>query len=166
MNNMLERTETMRRQAKANSLIKEYSFGSSLTGFIPIPFIDTLGLIGVQRIMIYRLSKIYNVTYSKSLAKIWITTLMSGVAQNAVLPVFKGIVKIIPGFGLITVGTSMAVLGAASTYAVGKIFQQHFEKGGTLENFDPEKATDMFNAELKKGKDLSQSKGKSSSQNT
>ena len=29
--------------------------------------------------------------------------------------------------------------GAASTYAVGQIFIQHFESGGTLLTFDPER---------------------------
>lgn len=67
--------------------------------------------------------------------------------------------KLIPGVGSLLGGTSMAVLGSASTYAVGKVFQQHFEEGGTLENFNPQQARQQFEAELEKGKELAE-KGK------
>jgi hypothetical protein len=46
----------------------------------------------------------------------------------------------------------MATLGGASTYAIGRVFKQHFEKSGTLEDFDPEKVEGELKAELKKGK--------------
>ncbi len=60
----------------------------------------------------------------------------------------------IPGIGTLVGGTSMAVMGGAATYAVGKVFQQHFENGGTLENFDPEKAKETFEAKLEEGKNV------------
>ena len=146
---------SMNRKEQSDKLIKEFAYGSSLTGFIPIPFIDTIGLIGVQRLMIYKLSKVYEIPYSKELAKIWISTLMSGLTASAVSPLLGSAVKLIPGIGTLAGGTTMAVLGSSSTYAIGKVFQQHFEKGGTLDNFDPETAKQTLHQELEKGIELS-----------
>ena len=142
---------SMDRKIRADKLIKDFAYGSSLTGFIPIPFVDTIGLIGVQRVMIYKLSKIYNTPYSKELAKVWISTLMSGLTTSAVSPLLGSAVKLIPGIGTIAGGTTMAVLGSSSTYAIGKVFQQHFEKGGTLDNFNTEEAKETLHQELEKG---------------
>jgi len=142
---------------KADELIKKYSFGSSLTGFIPFPLLDTIGMISVQRTMLFRLSQLYNVEFSKSLAKVRLTTLTSSVALRSASPVLGSALKVIPGVGTLIGGASMAALGGATTYAAGKIFQKHFEKGGTLENFDSEKEKNAFNEELKKAKQLSKS---------
>lgn len=148
----------MNEKKRSDKLIKDFAYGSSLTGFIPIPFIDTLGLIGVQRLMIYKLSKIYKTPYSKELTKVWISTLMGGLTTNAVSPLLGSAVKLIPGIGTLAGGTTMAVLGSSSTYAIGKVFQQHFEKGGTLENFDPETAKDTLHKELENGIAISNQK--------
>ena len=140
---------------QADELIKKYVFQSGLTGFIPIPLVDLLGLIGVQQLMLYHLSKLYHVPYSKGVAKTRVTGLTSGLATQAARPMVGSAIKLIPGIGTLVGGASMAMLGGASTYAVGKVFQQHFEEGGTLENFDPKTAKKTFEAELEKGKELS-----------
>lgn len=145
--------ETLSQQA--DKLIKDYAFGSSLTGFIPVPLVDTLGLIGVQRFMLLRLSQLYGIPFSKNLAKTLLATLMGGVAPHLASPMVGSVLKIIPGIGTLMGGTTMAALGGASTYAVGKVFQQHFEAGGTLENFEPEKAQTNLQTELEKAKQLS-----------
>jgi uncharacterized protein (DUF697 family) len=145
---------------KADQLIKQYSFRSSLTGFIPIPLLDTLGLLGVQQLMLYHLSVLYDVPYSKSRAKTRIAGLTSGLAARVASPMVGSALKLIPGIGTLVGGASMAMLGGASTYAVGKVFQQHFEEGGTLENFDPKVAKETFETEFKVGKKLSRSQDK------
>ena len=45
-----------------------------------------------------------------------------------------------------------------SYYAVSKVFQQHFEEGGNLEDFDATKKKERFEAELKLGLKQSQEK--------
>jgi Cu2+-exporting ATPase len=137
---------------QADKIIKKYAFGSSLTGFIPIPMLDTLGLLSVQRTMLYRLCKIYGVAFSLKLAKTLLTTLMGRVAWGAAAPIAGSALKIFPGVGTLLGGAGMATLGSVSTYAMGKVFQQHFEQGGTLEDLDLKKAKDAFIAELEKAK--------------
>jgi uncharacterized protein (DUF697 family) len=143
---------------EADQLIKKYAFRSSLTGFIPIPLLDTLGLIGVQQVMLYYLATLYDIPYSKARAKTQIAGLTSGVTAKIASPMVGSALKLIPGVGTLVGGTSMAMLGGASTYAVGKVFQQHFEEGGTLDTFDPKTAKETFEAEFEKGKKLSDKK--------
>ncbi len=138
------------RKARANSIIKDYAFRSSLTGLIPIPGVDMIGLIGVQRLMLLRLSRLYGVPFKKNLASISLSTLTSGVAVRTATPLLGSMFKLIPGIGTLAGGASVAALSSASTYAVGRVFQQHYENGGTLEDFNPEEVKEHFEEQLVK----------------
>ncbi|RUM94180.1 MAG: hypothetical protein DSZ28_04565 [Thiothrix sp.] len=142
---------------KADMLIKKHAFGSGVFGYVPFPILDALGILAVQRRMLSRLARLYRVPYSQSLAKDLLRTLAGGIATRATIPVAM---KIIPGIGVLFGSTGMAAIGSASTYAVGKIFQRHFEEGGTLEDFNAEQSKEDFETELKAGLKLSQVKKK------
>ena len=58
------------------------------------------------------------------------------------------VVKAIPLLGTLVGGVSWLALAGASTYAVGKVFIQHFESGGTLLTLDPEKVMDYYREQL------------------
>ena len=45
-----------------------------------------------------------------------------------------------------------AILGGASTYAIGKVFVQHFESGGTILTFDPQRVREYYEQQFEKGK--------------
>jgi hypothetical protein len=49
----------------------------------------------------------------------------------------------------------MPVFAGAATYAIGKVFIQHFEAGGTLLDFEPAKVREHFRQQFEKGRDLS-----------
>ena len=147
--------ETISKLEKADKLITRYAFGSGFLGYIPMPVVDALGIMAVQRKMLFHLAKVYEIPFSRSLAKDLLKTLAGGFASRAMIPIAM---KMIPGINIIFGSTGMAAIGSASTYAVGKVFQRHFEKGGTLEDFDPSKQKDTFKTELKKGIILSKNK--------
>ena len=140
---------------QANKLIKKYAFGSGVIGYIPIPVVDALGIMTVQRKMLFQLAKIYDIPFSRSLAKDLLRILAGGIASQTAVPMA---IKIIPGINVLFGSTGMAAIGSASTYAVGKTFQRHFDEGGTLEDFNPVKEKEIFEQELKKGITLSQKK--------
>lgn len=148
---MSHKRQKHRLSEQVDKLIQDYAFGSSLTGFIPIPVMDTLSLISVQRLMLMQMSKLYGIPFSRHLAKTWLSTLMSGVSPQIASPMVGSFLKLIPGIGTLAGGATTAALGGASTYAVGKVFQQHFENGGTFETFDPKKAETAFSTELENG---------------
>lgn len=145
---------------QADKLIKKYAYSSSLTGFIPVPMLDIVGLMSVQRIMIYRMSVLYGIPFKKHLVKALLTTLMGSLVSGVAAPVAGSALKLIPGIGTLVGGAGMATIGGASTYAIGGVFKQHFEQGGTLEDFNPDKGKETFEAELKKGVTLSQNEKK------
>jgi hypothetical protein len=49
---------------------------------------------------------------------------------------------------------SMAALCGGTTYAIGKVFIQHFESGGTFLTFDPKKVSEYFKSQFKVGSKL------------
>ncbi len=79
--------------------------------------------------MLLRLSRLYGVPFKKNLASISLSTLTSGVTLTTATPLVGSMFKLIPGIGTVAGGASVAALSSASTYAVGKIFLQHFENG-------------------------------------
>jgi len=46
----------------------------------------------------------------------------------------------------------MPITAGAVTYAVGKVFHQHFASGGTFLSFDPDKVRDYYAEMLREGK--------------
>jgi hypothetical protein len=60
--------------------------------------------------------------------------------------------KAVPGLGTATGMISVSILGGATTYAIGSVFVQHFESGGTLLDFDPKKMRAYFSSKLQEGK--------------
>lgn len=142
---------------QAHKLIKKYAFGSGVFGYLPFPVVDAFAIMAVQRKMLFHLAKIYRVPFSRSLAKDLLKTMGGGIASQAAMPMA---VKMVPGINILFGSTGMAAIGSASTYAVGKVFQKHFEQGGTLEDFDPAKEKGAFEAELKKGVVLTKDKKK------
>ena len=56
--------------------------------------------------------------------------------------------KFIPGGGTIIGSVGISVFGAASTYAIGKVFVRHFEGGGTIASFSADAAKDELKKEV------------------
>ncbi len=76
--------------------------------------------------------------------------------------------KVIPGFGSVIGGVSMAILSGASTYAVGQVAIQQFELGNDIFNIDIDIAQETYSEEFEIGKkvasDLNKNKDNSKNQ--
>ena len=66
------------RLAKANEVVRNYALGTAAVGVIPAPGIDLVGMTAVQLAMIHKLSSIYSVKFTKSLARNAIAALIGG----------------------------------------------------------------------------------------
>lgn len=141
-------TEIMKYEA--NKIIKNHMIWSMGAGFIPIPFADLLGVGAVQLDMIKQLSKHYDQNFQEVQGKAIITALTG----SSLARVGASAVKFIPGIGALAGGVSMAVLSAASTYALGEVFKKHFESGGSFLDFNPESLKDYYNEQFKKGQKI------------
>ena len=61
-------------------------------------------------------------------------------------------IKVIPVIGTAVGVVSMPVMMGAFTYAVGKVFTQHFESGGTFLDFDPVSYRQYFREMFRRGR--------------
>lgn len=142
---------------KASASVKSYVKGSMALALLPFPFVDMVLLTGVQLKMLKSLSDIYGVKFSKELGKSTLGSLAGGVLPSTIGMGIASSLKFLPIVGTVVGIASTSVLAGATTYAVGKVFIQHFESGGTFLNFDPEKVRDYFSKEFEHGKQVAAS---------
>lgn len=145
------RMDNQKRKQAANSIIRNHIIWSMGTGLIPIPVVDFFAVSAVQLDMVRQLSKLYDVDFKETEGKAVITSLTgSGLARIGA----RAATKLIPGVGTIVGGVTMSVLSGASTYALGEVFKEHFETGGTFLDFDPGRLKKFYQEKFEKGKQV------------
>lgn len=120
----------------AESALQSHMAAAAVAGLIPIPWVGFTALTAVQLNMLRHFAEIYGVEFSKEIAKSAIASL---VGSDLSVGISLGVAKLLPGPAVTFSAVSGALLGTASTYALGKIFIQHFESGRTFLSFDPAK---------------------------
>jgi len=133
---------------KADRIIKDHILWSIGAGLVPLPVLDIVAVTAVQLDMLRQLSTLYSVPFTEAEGKAWVTAL----AGNMVARIGANALKLIPGFGTLLGGVSMSILAGASTYAMGKVAVDHFERGGTFDNIDISAARRTYEEELERGK--------------
>lgn len=133
---------------QAQEVIQHHVLWSMGAGAIPIPVIDSAAVIMVQLDMLKQLSRKYDVIYDESSGK----HLISVIAGGTLTRLGASYIKTIPGIGSLLGGVSMVILSGASTYAMGKLFVNHFEAGGNFFDFDLGWAKKQYEEEFEKGK--------------
>jgi uncharacterized protein (DUF697 family) len=121
-------------------------------GFIPVPFVDFAAITGVQVDLLYRLCKIYDVPFTKEAARSLVASLVGASVPSVSATFFSSALKLIPGVGTIAGMFATPVVAGAATYAVGKVFVEHLESGGTLLSFDSNKMKAHFEKAMAEGK--------------
>jgi uncharacterized protein (DUF697 family) len=137
---------------KANALIRRYSYWSAGFGLIPLPVVDLAIITGTQIKMVRDLSLLYGREFSEDRVRAAIGSLVGAALPIAVGAGTVSALKTVPVLGQIAGTLALPALALASTVAVGRVFVQHFEAGGTLLDFDPEKMKAYFEAEFNKAK--------------
>lgn len=139
----------------ATDLVKKYMWWTMGAGLIPVPLVDVLTISGVQLKMLKEISDIYEIKFNDNKGKSIIAALLGSVVPNSLA--FGGLgslLKIIPLIGPLVGGVSMSLFSGAATYAIGKVFIQHFETGGTFLDFNTVSVKDYFQAKFEEGKDI------------
>jgi uncharacterized protein (DUF697 family) len=120
---------------------------SAAATVLPVPFFDLVALGAVQVKMVRDLAKVYGVDDKSETLKGVISALLGTLAPAAMSGgLFGSALKLIPFSGSIVGSVGLAAFGSAATYAIGKVFVAHFERGGTLKSFSAEEVE----ADLKK----------------
>ncbi len=152
------KSQTENREAiriEVDKVIKNHVMGSMGVGLIPIPVVDLVALTGVQLNMLRKLSNAYSISFSKDKVKNLLSSLVGSSIPVAVSGTLASLVKAIPVVGQATGALVMPLTSGATTYAVGKVFIQHFESGGTFLTFNPDEVREYYANMFKEGEKVS-----------
>lgn len=142
------------KSSHADTVIRNHVIWSMGASFIvPIPIADVFAVSALQLDMIRQLCRVYEKDFSESSGKAIITSLTSSIMARAGA---RSLIKLIPGIGTIVGGVAVSIFNGASTYALGQVFKRHFDSGGTILDFDPERLKKMYNEQFEKGKKVAE----------
>jgi uncharacterized protein (DUF697 family) len=147
-------------EQKAVKTVKNYMWWSGGASLIPVPFVDWAAVSGVQLKMVAEVSKVYGVPFQANRGKAVIGSLLGfllphGLACGLLSSWLKGI----PLFGVLAGAPTMALFSGAAAWALGKVFIQHFESGGTFLDFNPEEVKEYFKAQFEEGRKMATGRG-------
>jgi len=133
------------REIRALAIVSRYMRWSMGASLIPVPGVDSLAISGVQLKMLAEVSEIYGVPFSRSRAQSIVAALCGGLGVTALGNGLIGqALRLIPFIGPLAALAAFPALAAAATLAIGKVFIQHYEMGGTLLNLRPEETRAYF----------------------
>lgn len=129
----------------ANEIVKRYALYAAGAGLIPVPLVDFAAITALELKLVQELAGLYEVEFKDDLVRPIVAALIGGYgSQSLGYGVGRSALKAIPFIGQ-TIGLlSVSAFGGGLTWAVGKVFIQHFASGGTFLNFDPEKVRSYF----------------------
>lgn len=151
---------TTEKVTTADTIINNHAWFSAVPGFVPIPVIDILGISAVQRDMVKQLCKFYDCPYSEQKGKAIVMSFTGSILSRIPAYSVRSIVKSIPVVGWALGGLSLSVFAASSTYAVGQVFKEHLDQGGTLYDLNPENFRAFYRKQFEKGREIFSKKAK------
>lgn len=141
------------RSKHAETIIRNHVVWSMGAGLIPVLIADIFAVGAVQLDMIRQLCRAYGVDFSETQGKAIVTALTSSTVARITA---GSVAKMIPVVGTFLGGVTVSVFAGASTYALGEVFKKHFEMGGTILDFDPDRLKKLYKEKFEKGKKVAE----------
>ncbi len=141
------------RLTAADMVIRNHVIWSMGAGLIPVLIADIFAVSALQLDMIRQLCRVYEVDFQETQGKAIVTSLTSSTLARLGA---GSVIKLIPGLGSVLGGATVSVFAGASTYALGEVFKKHFESGGTILDFDPDRLRKYYKEKFEKGKKVAQ----------
>lgn len=143
------------KQREALKTIKSYVWLTGAAALIPIHYLDLATISGLQLKMLAKISKIYDVPFQENLGKAAIASLAgSAIPHAAAAGTIGSLLKAIPGMGGVAAAPLTVVFAGAYSWALGNMFIQHFESGGTFLNFNPKEVEEYFKTQFEEAKKI------------
>ena len=136
-----------------NRSINRHALWAAGASMIPIPMIEVVTNTTMQIHMIAQLCDHYGVKFSDQAVKAAIGTFVGvvvpvgGIGTSAYLAT-----RSVPVLGPVLGFTTAPLLAGGMTWAIGRVFAWHFDRGGTMTDFNAESATARFRREFEAGK--------------
>lgn len=146
-------SEQSERYKHADEIIRNHMMWSMGAGLIPVPVADFFAVSAIQLDMIRQMCKLYEIDFKETEVKAIVSSLTSsGLARLGA----RAAVKFIPGVGSVLGGIAMSILSGGSTYALGEVFKQHFDTGGTFLDFDLDRLKKYYDEKFEKGRKVAE----------
>jgi uncharacterized protein (DUF697 family) len=142
------------RQNEALHSIKNHAMTAMGVGILPIPGLDLIALTGVQLSLLRKIGGLYGFTLSDETGKKLLGSVLSGYLPLLIAGPVGSILKFIPGVGIAAGVLAQSTLAGATTYAIGKLFLQHFESGGTFLDVKTKEMGQKLKQQVQEGKDF------------
>ena len=136
-----------------------------VAGAIPFPIVDIVAVTAIQMDMLQQLATYYDIDFNSERGKSLISSLLASTIGINLGRMGASVLKVVPGIGTILGIGSQVILAGASTYAIGKIFQNHFQNDGNLFDFDVNSMIVKFEEYLESGKKVAEEKQKKTDKN-
>lgn len=148
----------------ADRSIRNHMFSASAIGLVPVPFVDVAAITAVQAALVRRLAIIYGTTYSEQAVRNTIGALVGGViGHNAGVMTAISLARFVPFGGLFSLASLSAIAGG-TTYALGRVFQRHFENGGSVSDIVIDNVQGFFGEQFEQGKKIVAKMGRGQTQ--
>lgn len=147
------------RRSAALRLITNHAITASAVGMVPIPGLDLVALSTVQLNLLRKLSELHGFTLTDELGKKLLTAVLGSYLPLTIATPAASILKFIPGVGMAAGVLAQSTLAGATTYAVGKLFLEHFETGGTVLDVNPAEMARKLKKAVEEGKTALKRKG-------
>lgn len=143
------------KRLRADLCIKNHVIAAMGVGLVPSFVVELVGVTGIEIKMIRDLARVYDFPVPhKLIAYKVLISLIASVAPFYAAARLKSAVKGVPVVGHAAYVGFLSAASGAAVYAVGKIFQKHYESGGTFLGRDKETLQSSFKQELENGKKL------------
>jgi len=142
----------MLRKSSAKKIIEKNVAFAIGAGLVPVPFVDFGVLVTILLKMVQELATEYELDVDQRKLRSMIIPLVKspGISTLAVGGL-SSLMKVLPVVGVVGMGATTLFVGAL-TYATGRVFALHFEKGGNLADFDLYAQRKIFVREYQSGK--------------
>ncbi|WP_281556190.1 DUF697 domain-containing protein [Thalassomonas sp. RHCl1] len=142
---------------QAQQIVNGYTKGAAAVGLVPVPVADALLISGIQLKMLQQIAHLYGEKLADSKRKAVFGSILAALAPLTLRNQLVSWLKVVPVAGQVVGLLGMSTFSAASTWAIGRVFIQHYEAGGTLLDFDPDKMKNHYLEQFELGQKVAKS---------
>jgi uncharacterized protein (DUF697 family) len=140
------------KETGAMEIVKRNAIYSAGVGIFAIPVVNVAGVAALQIKMLRELAAHYDVPFKQDRVKSIVTSLLGGIISTRLGYGLFAPISHLPLIGPLVGVATLPFFAGGATWAVGKVFIQHFASGGTFLDFDPEKVRGYFSEQFGKAK--------------
>lgn len=146
-------TEDLLPCLQAEICIRNHMIAAMGVGLVPFFLVELVGVTSIEVKMIRDLALIYNFPVpSKLISYKILISLIGTITPIYIAGKLQSVTKMIPLVGHTTYAAFLAVGNGAAVYAVGKIFQKHYESGGVFLGGSADSVKKYYEKKYEEGK--------------